>query len=81
VILPIWYDTYDYARRAEYLGVGVYGNANSAPRADAEEFGLSLIEVVGDESFTLRAKELARGCTSETGRKLAVDKILGFMVQ
>ncbi|KAF5367769.1 hypothetical protein D9758_009823 [Tetrapyrgos nigripes] len=79
VVLPIWYDTYDYARRAEYFGIGVYGNVKSAPGADAEEFGHALIKVIGVKEFTVKAKELAEGHSDEEGRKQAVQKILGFM--
>ncbi|KAF5319763.1 hypothetical protein D9758_018848 [Tetrapyrgos nigripes] len=79
VILPVWYDTYDYARRVECLGIGVYGSANSAPRADAQEFGRALIKVVGEASFTQKARGLAESCSSEAGRKLAVNTIMGFM--
>ncbi|KAF5373765.1 hypothetical protein D9758_000857 [Tetrapyrgos nigripes] len=79
VILPVWYDTYDYARRAEYLGIGLFGSVNSAPGADAEEFGRALIRVIGDGSFAAKAQALAQSCGNGVGRKLAADKILGFI--
>ncbi|KAI0458272.1 hypothetical protein F5B21DRAFT_460430 [Xylaria acuta] len=60
VILAMWYDTFDYATRIEYLGIGVYGNraagrncvVNSenyqAPlMVDGQEFGDALLKVVG----------------------------------
>ncbi|RDW56481.1 glycosyltransferase family 1 protein [Coleophoma crateriformis] len=63
VVLPHWYDTYDYATRAEYLGIGVYGNYNaghirdvkmenyvSPTMVDHKEFGKALLKVVGKEA-------------------------------
>lgn len=60
IVVPQWYDTYDYATRVEYLGIGVYGNKVAghtckvdmenykAPRMiDAKEFGGALLKVVG----------------------------------
>ncbi|THU81034.1 UDP-Glycosyltransferase/glycogen phosphorylase [Dendrothele bispora CBS 962.96] len=47
IVMPVWIDTYDFARRVEFLGIGVYGSKTSAPGADAEEFGQALLRVVG----------------------------------
>ncbi|KAI0534908.1 hypothetical protein GGR58DRAFT_33846 [Xylaria digitata] len=60
VILAMWYDTFDYATRIEYLGIGVYGNRSAgrncvvnkenyqAPlMVDGQEFGGALLKVVG----------------------------------
>ncbi|RWA06967.1 hypothetical protein EKO27_g8139 [Xylaria grammica] len=60
VILAMWYDTFDYATRIEYLGIGVYGNRAAgrncvvnkenyqAPlMVDGQEFGDALLKVVG----------------------------------
>jgi hypothetical protein len=60
VILAMWYDTFDYATRVEYLGIGVYGNRAAghncvvdnenyqAPlMVDGKEFGQSLLKAVG----------------------------------
>lgn len=56
----MWYDTFDYATRVEYLGIGTYGNRDIghscvvdndnyvAPNlVDAEEFGAALLRTVG----------------------------------
>ncbi|THU92068.1 UDP-Glycosyltransferase/glycogen phosphorylase [Dendrothele bispora CBS 962.96] len=47
IVMPVWLDTYDFARRVEFLEIGVYGSKTSAPGADAEEFGQALLRVVG----------------------------------
>ncbi|KAI0187301.1 hypothetical protein EV127DRAFT_344776 [Xylaria flabelliformis] len=60
VVLAMWYDTFDYATRVEYLGIGVYGNREIgysctvdnenyvAPNlVDGEEFGAALLKTVG----------------------------------
>ena len=75
-----WYDTYDYARRIEWMGVGIYGNRRVAPRVEAEEFGQALTRIVGTgteaESFRTAAKALVGDCNKYRGRELACEKIL-----
>ncbi|KAJ3810208.1 hypothetical protein F5876DRAFT_42254 [Lentinula aff. lateritia] len=81
IILPVWYDTYDYATRAEWLGIGLWGSHRSAPKAEASEFGEALIRVAGfsaeAEGFRIKAQSLAESCrTRHTGRVRAADEIL-----
>lgn len=60
IILAMWYDTFDYATRVEYLGIGAYGNRDKgrscvvddenyvAPNlVDGGEFGRALLQIVG----------------------------------
>ncbi|KAF7541495.1 hypothetical protein G7054_g581 [Neopestalotiopsis clavispora] len=62
IVLAMWYDTFDYATRVEYLGIGVYGNRHKghscvidnenyvAPNLiDGEEFGAALLKTIGRE--------------------------------
>jgi UDP:flavonoid glycosyltransferase YjiC (YdhE family) len=74
--LAQWYDTYRFARRVEWLGIGAYGNPSVAPHVAAGEFSQALMKVVGNESMLARSRELAELCGKEGGRKLAADKIL-----
>lgn len=81
IILPVWYDTYDYATRAEWLGIGLWGSHRSAPKVEASEFGEALIRVAGfsaeAEGFKIKAQSLAESCrTRYTGRVRAADEIL-----
>ncbi|KAJ3795868.1 hypothetical protein GGU11DRAFT_746674 [Lentinula aff. detonsa] len=81
VVLPVWYDTYDYATRVEWLGIGLWGSHRSAPNAEASELAEALLRVAGPgeeaESFKRKAENLAENCrTRYTGRVRAADEIL-----
>ena len=68
------------AIRAEYVGIGIYGNRRVAPGIDATEFGAAISRLLspGEESdkFFHRAKEIGKICRSAPGKKGAVAKIL-----
>ena len=80
IILPQWFDLYDMAVRAEYRGIGIYGNKNVAPDIEAIEFGTAVARLVrpGKESegFRARAKAVAEVCRKAGGRRTAVDKLI-----
>lgn len=74
----MWYDTYDYATRAEYLGIGVYGNRYAGNNCDVDmanyvaplmisgqEFGESLLKAVGK---TKQQAEAMRKRAAELGK-------------
>jgi hypothetical protein len=70
-VLPCWWDTYEFATRVEYLGVGIYGSrkSKSAPKAHGVEFGEALLALNddGNEESKLireRAKKLAEVCNA-----------------
>jgi UDP:flavonoid glycosyltransferase YjiC (YdhE family) len=85
VILAQWYDLYDNANRAEYRGIGIYGNRSVAPGIDADEFAAALSRVVGPgpeaERYKNRALEISGLCKAAGGRKAAVDRILELTTQ
>ncbi|ROV97406.1 hypothetical protein VMCG_06947 [Cytospora schulzeri] len=62
VILASWWDTYEYAARVEYLGVGVFANKKAAPRAQTVEFREALLKVIGNPEMSAKANELATVC-------------------
>ena len=68
------------AVRAEYGGIGIYGNKNIAPDIEAVEFGTAVARVVrpGKESegFRTRAKAVAEACRKAGGKRTAVDKLI-----
>jgi UDP:flavonoid glycosyltransferase YjiC (YdhE family) len=77
VVLPCWFDTFDYARRVEYLGIGVWGSKGSAPKLDEEECGKALIAVLLDEEMRKKAKDFGEFIRSKyRGREEAADRIL-----
>lgn len=84
IILPFWADTFDFAERVEYLGIGLFGNRRASPNIDPEEFGHALLTVVGREggkeasekSIRDRANALGKIVRRKGGRKLACEAIL-----
>lgn len=83
VVLPVWFDTYDFARRVEYLGIGKIGNHRHAPRCDRTELARVLQQVVfGPESQVLKARaaKIAEACkASGGGRSVATRAILDLL--
>jgi UDP:flavonoid glycosyltransferase YjiC (YdhE family) len=85
IVLPCWWDTYEFAIRVEYLGIGIYGSrkSKSAPKANGVEFGESLIALNDEDNensrlIRERARKLAEVCNAYGGRVKAADKILEF---
>ncbi|KAI4847747.1 UDP-glucoronosyl and UDP-glucosyl transferase family protein [Aureobasidium sp. EXF-8845] len=79
VVLPVWIDTYDFAIRVEYLGIGVWGNRTAAPYAEGLELGRALIEVVdGDNSAAMleKARQIAVPFQNRPGRHVAYEKVV-----
>lgn len=85
MILAQWYDLYDNATRAEYRGIGIYGNKGVAPDIDADEFAAALYRVAGPsfeaEAYRTRALEISGLCRAAGGRRAAVDRILELTAQ
>jgi len=82
IILAQWFDLYDMAVRAEYRGIGIYGNKKVAPDIEAVEFGAAVTRVVGpgkeSEGFRERARAVGEVCRRAGGEGRAVDKLLEF---
>ncbi|KAL2222296.1 hypothetical protein M432DRAFT_636920 [Thermoascus aurantiacus ATCC 26904] len=75
VVLPQWWDTYDFARKAEYLGIGAYGNRSSAPRVEADEFREALEFALSPEAAA-KARIIRDICASKKeGRVWACEEI------
>ncbi|THW62868.1 UDP-glucoronosyl and UDP-glucosyl transferase family protein [Aureobasidium pullulans] len=78
VVLPVWIDTYDFAIRVEYLGIGVWGNRVAAPYVGASELGTAFLKVVdGRESagMMIKAKSIAVPFQEHPGRQVAFEKM------
>lgn len=80
VVLPIWCDTYDFANRVEYLGVGIWANKTVAPHVEADEFSQAVMTVLDEgengKRRRVRARELGEVCGKAGGRRRACAKIL-----
>ena len=68
------------AIRAEYVGIGIYGNRSVAPDIDSTEFGAAVSRLLSRseeaEKFTQKAKAIGELCRSAPGKQGAVAKIL-----
>lgn len=80
LILAQWFDLYDMATRAEYRGIGIFGNKEVAPDFETVEFGAALARLVKpgmeSEGFRTRARRIGELCKQAGGKRAAVDKIL-----
>ena len=80
VVLPVWYDTYDFATRVEWLGIGVWGNKTAAPSIDGAELGAALVRVVtGAEAMCMFLKALDLTDNLREGRFVACEKIIELL--
>ncbi|KAL5340196.1 diacylglycerol acyltransferase-domain-containing protein [Aspergillus crustosus] len=75
VVLPAWQDCYENSARAEWLGIGVYGNKSRAPDISGKELSKALVKVVGNQSYLKKAEELQKLCTKKEGRVAAAERI------
>ncbi|KAK4247343.1 glycosyltransferase [Corynascus novoguineensis] len=79
VVLPAWLDCYDFANRAELLGIGRWGNKKAMPYVTKDELGPILVEVVlGPKASEMRTrvKDLAELCGKTPGVTVAASNIL-----
>jgi hypothetical protein len=80
IILAQWYDLYDMVARAEYRGIGIYGNKEVVPDIEAVEFGAAVARLLrpGKESegLRMRAKALGEAYRKSGKKRVAGDKIL-----
>jgi hypothetical protein len=83
IVLPPWWDCYEFAARVEYLGIGIYGSRKSktAPECDASELAEALKTLTDEgnangKQMRERAKKLAETCNAYGGRATAANKIL-----
>ncbi|KAI1496621.1 glycosyltransferase family 1 protein [Biscogniauxia marginata] len=82
VLLPQWFDCYDFAERAEFLGIGVHGCRKSQPHWTSGELGPKLeLALRGSKAIEMRKKaaelvSLCKGNEKGTGRDVAARHIL-----
>lgn len=81
IVLPAWFDCYDFAARAEYLGIGLWANRNSAPRVSGAELGDALLTILGsggegNDGFARKAEELSEKVRRYGGRAKAAELLL-----
>ncbi|GAB1204834.1 hypothetical protein APSETT445_003497 [Aspergillus pseudonomiae] len=84
VILPVWLDTYDFAMRAEWLGIGIWASRKTAPVVNGPELGQALIRVLAgaaSESMRHRAKTIAAELGPKDGRVIASELVRSFKAE
>ncbi|KAJ6146040.1 hypothetical protein N7497_008022 [Penicillium chrysogenum] len=78
VILPQWFDTYDCPVRVEWLGIGLHGSRNVAPKINGLELCLALLRVLKDKEIQRRARAIGDLCKTTEGRVVAHDQIVQY---
>ncbi|GAQ06596.1 hypothetical protein ALT_3917 [Aspergillus lentulus] len=79
VILPTWFDTYDFAARVEWLKIGVWANRKTAPAINGKHLGRALIRVLASNDsprIFANANALAAQLGPQEGRVVACEKII-----
>lgn len=82
IILGVWADTYDYANRAELLGIGRWGNINACPRWSVSELSPILEDVIlqRHEHYAAKARMLAQKSKERgVGSDIAAQTILDLV--
>ncbi|RHZ55047.1 glycosyltransferase family 1 protein [Aspergillus thermomutatus] len=82
VILPVWFDTYEFAARVEWLKIGIWANRKTAPAINGKHLGRSLIRILASNDspkIFANAKVLASLLGPREGRVVACEKIIEFI--
>ncbi|KAL7905070.1 hypothetical protein GGI35DRAFT_489300 [Trichoderma velutinum] len=83
LVLPGWADCYDFANRAELIGIGRWGNKKAKPRWQKDELCETLAQVIFGaqaEEISLRAKQLAQKYGEGDGRRFAAEVLFDALV-
>lgn len=78
VILPAWQDCYENAARAEWIGIGVYGNKSCAPNISGQELSSALSTVMGNRLYGEKAAALKLKCQTP-GREVGCNKLVELL--
>ncbi|KAI8200041.1 Glycosyltransferase sdnJ [Colletotrichum sp. SAR 10_77] len=82
VVLPGWADCYDFAQRAEILGIGKWANRKAKPYWKRDEFGDCLEGVLFGphaKMMQARAMDLSKRHPEGAGRLKAAEEILALL--
>ena len=81
VILPLWYDLYNYALLAEYLGVGIWPGKDNAPTWDANTLSKGIQTALDEPNLRQNARRIAYASRKYTGRAAAAAVISNMAAQ
>lgn len=76
VILPAGLHCFENATRAEFFGVGVYGNKRFAPHIGTQELASSLHAVLEQDTYRHKARKYSEISIRNEGRTLAANRIV-----
>lgn len=84
VVIPLWFDCFDYAVRAEWLGVGIWGTRKYAPVFQPEELASAMIRATGDGEEAVGLRDKVRKfrdlvALRGQGRDVAAREIVKYM--
>lgn len=80
VVLPMWYDTYNFASLTEMAGVGVWGCKKTSPEWTVEDLSASILKVIGNDEPGIKIRETAKQLgdkirSREKGRDIAAREV------
>ncbi|KAJ5520442.1 UDP-glucuronosyl/UDP-glucosyltransferase [Penicillium fimorum] len=78
VVLPQWFDTYDCPSRVEWLGIGLHGSRNVAPKINGSVLSSALLRVLKNKGIHTRARAIGELCKTTEGRIVAHDQIVQY---
>ncbi|KAL6706947.1 hypothetical protein ACN47E_004897 [Coniothyrium glycines] len=80
IVCPVWLDTYDFATRVEYLGIGLWANRKHAPDVDGASLEIAIEDATtgfGAERRLKEAQRLAKVVGGvNAGREFAANRVL-----
>lgn len=75
VILPKWFDLYNYAVTAEYIGAGIWPTKMTAPNWTVEALSSALVGAISNEALKGTAQRLGQVARQYEGRLLAAREV------
>lgn len=80
-MVPLWFDTHDYAARVKHLDIGVWVRWNHSSTANGEKLGYAMLQVVRSTSMQINAMTLAVRLGPDEGRVVAWEKIESILAE
>lgn len=81
VVVPVWFDTHEYAARVKHLDIGVWVRWNHSSKTNGKALGNAMLQVVQSTSMQINAMTLAVRLGPVEGRVLAWEKIQDILAE
>lgn len=79
IVLPMWADCYEFANRAEWLGIGIWGSRSSPLNWSKEDLSSAFLSVLANtdeaESMRVKARQLGKRFQVKPGRMCAAEEL------